>query len=253
MKQNCYLYKTPHISYSKKKSSLVWQHNSCLLVNTENYFISSTLGHFATSDMCWHFFSIVDYNFPSMLLFLTPPILVAPTCTQTRNYDWDIGTQNLGPQCMFPSSLVVPGPPQEEFQENGQGGVQELGHRQAPPGSPPGIAALMGGTGVSSLFRADPSPTTLMESVCPGHCWLSPACSKPHTYLFRGLTFGTLLWKDYWEVSTLQPSVATQLSFCLASSVALKREELLKSKLVPPVSFPLDLELACSEINQYNI
>lgn len=108
MKQNCYLYKTSYISYSKKKSSSFWQHNSHLLVNTGNYFTSSTLGHFATFDMCWHSFSILDYNFPSTLLFLTPPILVASTCTQNRNYHQDIGAQKLGVQHMFLSSLGQP-------------------------------------------------------------------------------------------------------------------------------------------------
>lgn len=154
--------------------------------------------------MCWHFFSIPDYNFPSTLLFLTPPILVAPTCTQTRNYDWDVGTQNSGPRRALPSRLVVPGPLQEELQEKGQGGVRELGYQQAPPRSPPGITALIGGTGASPLLGADPSLTAPMESPCPGHCWLSPACSKPCTCLFKGLGFGTLLWKDYRGASALQ-------------------------------------------------
>lgn len=100
--------------------------------------------------------------------------------------------------------------------------------------SPPGVTALMGSTGVSSLFGTDPSLTTLMENMCPGHCWLSPACLKPCACLFR--------------VSFLAPCFGRTthlcvdlLSFCLVSSVALKREALSTSKLVLPVSFALHI------------
>lgn len=95
---------------------------------------------------------------------------------------------------------------------------------------------------VSSLFRADTSSTILMGSLCPGHCWLSPACAKPCDCLFKGLIFGRLLWRDYWGSSFLQQLLFVLICWvCLAYSVALKRESLLTSELVVPVSFALQI------------
>lgn len=255
MKQNCYLYKTSHISRSKKKSSSVWQHNSCLLVNTGNYFISSTLGHFATFDMCWHFFSILDYNFPSTLLFLTPPILVAPTCTQTRNYDRDVGTQSLGPQCVFPSSLVVPGPPQEELRRRGREAYGSWGIGRLPPGLPQ--ASLPWWVPQASppcSGQTPPQPPWWRARVRGIAGWALHVQSPTPTYSwvsFLAPGFGS-------TTEGLQPCN----SFCLCWFAepllgifsSTKERSTFNFKACAACIFcPSDLDLACSEINQYNI
>lgn len=238
MKQNSFLYKTSHISYSKTKSSSAWQHNSCLLVNTGNYFISSTTGHFATFDMCWHFCTGLQLSFNTVISHSTRS---GNTCLHTNQKSWSGHrfTKSGAAVHSFQAAWL--------YQEGTRRRGREVCRSWGISRSPPGIAALMGSTGISSLFGADPSLTTLMESMCPGHCWLSPARWKPCACLFRGLIFGTLLWKDY-------TSVCWFAKLLLGFFSSPKERSTFNFKACAACIFCISyFKLACSEINQCNI
>lgn len=186
---------------------------------------------------------------------LLHPFWLAPTCTQTRNYGRDVGTQNLGPQCTFPNCPRLSQVPSRKSSSR-RGITREVngswGIGRVPPGSPPGIAALMGGTDVPSLFRVTPFPTALMGRACPGRFWLSPALSKPLTYLFRDLICRTLLCKGFSPATASLRVDFAELLVGIFSST--KERSTLNFKTRAACIFcPSDLSLARSEINQGNI